>query len=55
MAAENGYMHMRANTEHDVIAVCGQQLKHLKGFRNPWAPLTKDEDRNIDYIGVSPP
>ena len=39
MAAKNGYVHMRANTEHDVIAACGQQLKRLKGFRNPRAPL----------------
>ena len=39
MAAKNGYVRMRANTEHDVIATCGQQLKRLKGFRNPWAPL----------------
>ena len=39
MAAKNGYIHMRANTEHDVIAACGQQLKRLKGFRNLRAPL----------------
>ena len=41
MAAKNGYVRMRANTEHDVIAACGQQLKRLKGFRNPRAPLNK--------------
>ena len=39
MVAKNGYVRMRANTEHDVIAACGQQLKRLKGFRNPRAPL----------------
>ena len=39
MAAKNGYVRMRANTENDVIAACGQQLKRLKGFRNPPAPL----------------
>ena len=40
MAAKNGYVCMRANTEHDVIAACGQQLKRLKGFRNLRAPLS---------------
>ena len=41
MAAKNGYVRMHANTDHDVIAACGQQLKRLKGFRNPRAPLNK--------------
>ena len=47
MAAKNGYVRMRANTENDVIATCGQQLKHLKGFRNPRAPLTIEEEKDL--------
>ena len=49
MAAENGYVRMRANTEHDVIAACGQQLKRLKGFRNPRAPLMLTTSRDGQY------
>ena len=45
-------MSMRTNTEHNVMAACGQQLKRLKRFRNPWAPLIPAHNEHTAYMCV---